>query len=54
MASIANEDFSSLAAFYMFSLLIGGFSPILAYGLSLLKGKKGISGWAWIFVCRTP
>jgi len=45
-----HEVQTRLAAFYMFSLLIGGFSPILAYGLSRLKGKKGISGWAWIFI----
>ncbi|KAF4599948.1 hypothetical protein EYR40_007054 [Pleurotus pulmonarius] len=30
-----------------------GFSPIIAYGISLLDGKKGIAGWEWIFVSST-
>ena len=42
----------SLAGFYVVSILAGGFSAIFAYLLSLLKGKQGISGWAWIFVSR--
>jgi len=28
----------------------GGFSAIFAYALSLLHGRFGIPGWAWIFV----
>ncbi|KDQ28221.1 hypothetical protein PLEOSDRAFT_61618 [Pleurotus ostreatus PC15] len=39
-----------LAAFYLSSITISGFSPIIAYGLSLLDGKKGIAGWEWIFI----
>ncbi|KAL4258761.1 MFS transporter superfamily protein, partial [Pleurotus pulmonarius] len=42
-----------LAAFYLSSITISGFSPIIAYGLSLLDGKKGIAGWEWIFVSST-
>ncbi|KAL0566734.1 hypothetical protein V5O48_015272, partial [Marasmius crinis-equi] len=37
-------------AFYLSSALIGGFSPILAYGLSLMNGTQGIAGWSWIFI----
>lgn len=39
-----------LSAFYLMSITIGGFSPILAYGFSLLNGKRGIRGWRWIFI----
>ncbi|PPQ87485.1 hypothetical protein CVT25_008221 [Psilocybe cyanescens] len=31
-------------------VVIGGFSAIFAYALSLLAGKLDISGWAWIFI----
>jgi hypothetical protein len=34
----------------LLSILIGGFSPIFAYVLSLLDGRGGIAGWAWIFI----
>ncbi|KAJ2917764.1 hypothetical protein MD484_g2676, partial [Candolleomyces efflorescens] len=39
-----------LAAFYIFSVVIGGFSAIFAYLLTLLSGKRGIAGWRWIFI----
>ncbi|EKM81127.1 hypothetical protein AGABI1DRAFT_56500 [Agaricus bisporus var. burnettii JB137-S8] len=39
-----------LGAFYVISILIGGFSPIFAYVLTLLGGKQGIPAWAWIFI----
>ncbi|KAK7472458.1 hypothetical protein VKT23_000573 [Stygiomarasmius scandens] len=39
-----------LAAFYLLSVTISGFSSILAYALSLLDGKRGIAGWSWIFL----
>ncbi|KAK0454278.1 major facilitator superfamily domain-containing protein [Desarmillaria tabescens] len=39
-----------LAAMHVTSILAGGFSAILAYALSLLDGKGGLSGWAWIFI----
>lgn len=39
-----------LAAFYVVSIFTGGFSAIFAYILSLLGGKQGIPGWAWIFI----
>ncbi|KAG5635165.1 hypothetical protein H0H81_012177 [Sphagnurus paluster] len=29
---------------------MGGISPLLAYAFSLLNGKRGISGWQWIFI----
>ncbi|KAJ6589874.1 major facilitator superfamily domain-containing protein [Mycena vulgaris] len=39
-----------LAFFYLMSLTISGFSPILAYAFSLLNGKRNIAGWSWIFI----
>ncbi|KAF6751159.1 major facilitator superfamily domain-containing protein [Ephemerocybe angulata] len=39
-----------LAVFYLCSIVIGGFSSILAYGITFLKGKGGLNGWQWIFV----
>ncbi|KAJ3565563.1 hypothetical protein NP233_g7554 [Leucocoprinus birnbaumii] len=39
-----------LGAFYLVSILTGGFSPIFAYLLTLLGGKQGIPAWAWIFI----
>ena len=47
---ILNCPFCSLAAFYIISILVGGFSAIFAYLLTLLGGRYGIAGWAWIFV----
>ncbi|TFK74582.1 MFS general substrate transporter [Pluteus cervinus] len=39
-----------LAVFYVISLVFGGFSAIIGYALSLLNGRGGIDGWAWIFI----
>lgn len=39
-----------LAAFYLISIVLGGFAAILAYGFQLLKGKGGLNGWQWIFL----
>ncbi|KAJ7594898.1 major facilitator superfamily domain-containing protein [Mycena floridula] len=39
-----------LAALYLMSVTVAGFSPILAYCLSLLDGDRGIAGWSWIFL----
>lgn len=39
-----------LAAFYLISVVVGGFSAILAYAITFLNGRYGIAGWAWIFV----
>ncbi|KAF8168456.1 high-affinity nicotinic acid transporter [Crassisporium funariophilum] len=38
-----------LAVFYLTSMVIGAFSSIFAYALTLLKGKGGLNGWQWIF-----
>ncbi|KAK0241418.1 major facilitator superfamily domain-containing protein [Armillaria nabsnona] len=45
-----HEVQKKLAGLYMTSILAGGFSAILAYGLSLLDGKGGLGGWSWIFI----
>jgi len=39
-----------LAIFYLFSILLGGFSALLAYGLAQLSGTGGYLGWSWIFI----
>ena len=39
-----------LAAFYLVSVFVGGFSNILAYGLMQMEGVGGLRGWQWIFV----
>ncbi|EAU83959.1 hypothetical protein CC1G_09841 [Coprinopsis cinerea okayama7 len=39
-----------LAVFYLSSIVLGGFSSILAYGITFMKGLGGINGWAWIFI----
>jgi hypothetical protein len=39
-----------LAVFYLLSILAGGFSNILAYGLMQMNGYGGLKGWQWIFV----
>ncbi|OCT49794.1 putative transporter [Cladophialophora carrionii] len=39
-----------LAFFYILSVLVGGFSNILAYGLMQMEGVGGQRGWQWIFI----
>ncbi|RXW19666.1 hypothetical protein EST38_g6179 [Candolleomyces aberdarensis] len=39
-----------LAVFYLSSIVIAGFSSILAYAITFLKGKGGLGGWQWIFI----
>jgi len=39
-----------LAAFYLFSVFIGGLANILAYGLMHMDGLGGVRGWSWIFI----
>ncbi|TEB30319.1 MFS general substrate transporter [Coprinellus micaceus] len=39
-----------VASFHVIAVTMGGLSPLLAYGLSLLNGTHGIAGWRWIFI----
>ncbi|KAL9940439.1 hypothetical protein V8E36_001144 [Tilletia maclaganii] len=39
-----------LTYFYLLAVVASGFSAIIAYGLSLMNGREGISGWRWIFI----
>ncbi|KAF9042194.1 major facilitator superfamily domain-containing protein [Panaeolus papilionaceus] len=39
-----------LAVFYLTSMVVGAFSSIFAYSLTLMKGLGGLNGWQWIFV----
>lgn len=39
-----------LAWFYLISVLVGGFSNLLAYGLIQMDGLQGLGGWQWIFI----
>lgn len=41
---------ASLAVFYLTSIVLGGFSSLFAYALTLLNGKRGLAGWQWIFI----
>ncbi|KAI3598504.1 high-affinity nicotinic acid transporter [Moniliophthora roreri] len=45
-----HEVQTRLAFFYLLTQAIAGFSAILAYAISLLKGKCGLNGWRWIFI----
>ncbi|KAF2117995.1 major facilitator superfamily domain-containing protein [Lophiotrema nucula] len=38
------------SAFYLLALLASGFSNILAWGLSEMRGIQGLNGWQWIFI----
>lgn len=38
-----------LSAFWIVSVIAGGFSAIFAYVLSLLRGKGGLNGWSCTF-----
>jgi hypothetical protein len=38
------------SGFYLLALLASGFSNILAWGLSEMKGVAGLNGWRWIFI----
>ncbi|PPQ93808.1 hypothetical protein CVT25_013517 [Psilocybe cyanescens] len=39
-----------LAIFYLISILFGGFSSLLAFGIAHLSGKANLLGWSWIFI----
>lgn len=39
-----------VAFFYSFGMLSGGFSGILAYGISFMNQKRNLSGWRWVFI----
>ncbi|KAF9451973.1 MFS general substrate transporter [Macrolepiota fuliginosa MF-IS2] len=45
-----HEVQTRLAIFYLISIMLNGFSSLLAYALTLLKGKGHLAGWQWIFV----
>ncbi|CED84101.1 Permease of the major facilitator superfamily [Phaffia rhodozyma] len=44
------ETGKRMSGFYLISLVISGFSGILAYGLVQMGGTAGIRGWRWIFI----
>ncbi|KAJ7072684.1 major facilitator superfamily domain-containing protein [Mycena amicta] len=45
-----HEVQTRLAIFYVVAIVLAGFGAFFAYALSLLSGKLGIAGWAWIFI----
>ncbi|KAK7455123.1 hypothetical protein VKT23_004704 [Stygiomarasmius scandens] len=45
-----HEVQARLAFFYLSAIFVSGFTPILSYVISLLKGKAGLNGWSWIFL----
>ncbi|KAM0790156.1 hypothetical protein ACM66B_005475 [Microbotryomycetes sp. NB124-2] len=44
------ETQKRLALFYLFSMVIAGFSNIIGYAFSLLGGRHGIEAWRWVFI----
>ncbi|TEB30320.1 MFS general substrate transporter [Coprinellus micaceus] len=40
----------ALASFYISSVVLGGFSAVLTYAITLLGGEHGIAAWRWIFI----
>ncbi|KAG8759921.1 hypothetical protein FRC14_004579 [Serendipita sp. 396] len=47
---IRREVQKRMTAFYMLSVVVGGFSSAIGGGISKLKGKHGLNGWQWIFI----
>ncbi|KAJ7188091.1 major facilitator superfamily domain-containing protein [Mycena filopes] len=41
-----------LALFYLTSVVIGGFSGVIGYAITFLKGKGGLNSWNWIFIIQ--
>ncbi|KAF7376274.1 putative transporter C11D3.18C [Mycena sanguinolenta] len=41
-----------LAVFYLSSIVIGGFSGLIGYAITFLKGKGGLDSWNWIFIIQ--
>lgn len=39
-----------MAGFYLVSVLVGGFSSILAYYIMKMEGVQGLRSWRWIFI----
>lgn len=39
-----------MAGFYLVSVLVGGFSSILAYYIMQMEGVQGLRSWRWIFI----
>jgi len=39
-----------LSGFWVLSVLASGFSSVMAYAFTLLKGQGGLNGWQWIFI----
>lgn len=47
---IRREIQKRMTAFYMFSVVVGGFSSAIGGGISTMKGRGGLNGWQWIFI----
>jgi MFS family permease len=47
---VRREIQKRMTAFYMLSVVVGGFSSAIAGGISTMKGKQGLNGWQWIFI----
>ncbi|KAJ6461006.1 major facilitator superfamily domain-containing protein [Mycena sanguinolenta] len=45
-----HEVQTRIASFYILSVIIGGFSGILAYGITFMENKGGLASWRWIFI----
>jgi len=38
------------AIFYITSIAVGGLGNLLGYGISMMHGIGGYSGWRWVFL----
>ena len=47
---IRREIQKRMTAFYVLSIVAGGFSSAIAGGINEMAGLRGLSGWQWIFV----
>jgi MFS family permease len=45
-----NEQGTRIALIFSAASFAGAFSGLLAYGISYIDGKGGLSGWQWIFI----
>jgi hypothetical protein len=50
IATIGQGFVENLRGLIACRLLAGGFSGLLAYGISKMAGTRGYNGWSWIFI----
>lgn len=49
------KELAQRVAIFFFGMFGGNaLSPLLASGILLLDGRRGIKGWQWLFLSRSP